>query len=128
MSAFVPISWGELVDKITILEIKSERVTSPAALTNIRRELQLLSGIAAKIQDPGGRLAALKRVLKRINEKLWTIEDRIREKEANGSFDQEFIDLARSVYRNNDERGRLKRDINLLLDSELVEEKQYSAY
>jgi intein/homing endonuclease len=70
----------------------------------------------------------LKRALKRANEKLWTIEDRIREKEASRSFDQEFIELARSVYRNNDERGRLKRDINLLLNSELVEEKQYSAY
>jgi len=128
MSVLIPISWGELVDKITILEIKSERVTSPAALTNIRRELELLSGIAGKIQDPRARLAALKRALKRVNEKLWTIEDRIREKEANRSFDHEFIELARSVYQNNDERGRLKRDINLLLNSELVEEKQYSAY
>jgi hypothetical protein len=128
MPLLAPISWGELLDKITILEIKSERLTSPTALTNVRRELELLSRIADQAADRGGKLPALKTALKKVNEELWTIEDRIREKEAKRIFDREFIELARSVYRNNDERGRLKREINLLLNSDLIEEKQYTRY
>jgi hypothetical protein len=124
----IPISWGELLDKITILEIKSERLSAPSSLANARRELELLSEIAERVIEPEGKLLPLKRALKAVNEKLWDIEDRIRAKEADRAFDREFIELARSVYRNNDERGRLKRQINELLNSELVEEKQYTKY
>ena|SRR5438093_1188731 len=128
MPLLAPISWGELLDKITILEIKSERLTSPTALMNVRHELELLSGIADGVADDRGKLPALKTTLKKVNGELWTIEDRIRAKEANQLFDREFVELARSVYRNNDRRGRLKREINLLLGSELIEEKQYAPY
>jgi hypothetical protein len=128
MPLLVPISWGELLDKITILEIKSERLTSRAALVNVRHELELLSGIADGAADRDQTLLALKTALRNINEELWTIEDRIREKEAMQLFDHEFTELARSVYRNNDLRGQLKREINRLLKSDLVEEKQYTQY
>jgi hypothetical protein len=124
----IPISWGELLDKITILEIKSERLNAPSSLANVRHELQLLSEIAERVIEQEGKLLPLKRALKAVNERLWDIEDQIRAKEADRVFDREFIELARSVYRNNDERGRLKRQINLLLNSELVEEKQYTKY
>jgi|SRR5436305_2682871 hypothetical protein len=128
MAVLIPISWGELLDKLTILEIKAERVTVPSALANIRRELELLSDIANRATDSEGKLPGLKLALKAVNEKLWDIENQIREKEAHQRFDREFVELARSVYRNNDQRGRLKREINLLLKSELVEEKQYASY
>lgn len=124
----IPISWGELLDKITILEIKSQRLNAPSSLANVCHELQLLSEIADRVIEPEGKLPSLKRALKAVNEKLWDIEDRIRAKEADRAFDREFIELARSVYWNNDERGRLKRQINVLLNSELVEEKQYTKY
>src|SRR5262245_61992224 len=124
----IPISWGELLDKITILEIKSERLSAPSSLANVRHELQLLSEMAERVIEPAGKLLPLKRALKSVNEQLWDIEDRIRAKEADRAFDREFIELARSVYLNNDERGRLKRQINELLNSELVEEKQYTKY
>jgi hypothetical protein len=123
-----PVSWGELLDKISILEIKAERMTAPAALANVRSELAQLNEIAREVSEKGPDLAALRASLKRINEALWQIEDDIRAKEAAGEFDARFIDLARAVYRNNDERGRLKREINRLLGSGLVEEKQYAAY
>jgi Family of unknown function (DUF6165) len=128
MPLLAPISWGELLDKITILEIKSERLTSPTAVMNVRHELELLSGIAhgVTVRDP--RLPALKTALKKVNDELWMIEDRIREKEAKQLFDGEFVELARSVYRNNDRRGQLKREINVLLNSDLIEEKQYAHY
>ena len=116
------------MDKLTILEIKAERVTVPSALANIRRELELLSDIANRATDSEGKLPGLKRALKAVNEKLWDIENQIREKEAEKRFDREFVELARSVYHNNDQRGRLKREINLLLKSELIEEKQYASY
>ncbi len=128
MTVLVPISWGELLDKITILEIKSERLTSPAGLANVRHELQALCEIAAGIADHEGRLAALKAALKTVNQALWDVENQIRAKEASKSFDQEFVELARSVYRLNDQRGLLKRELSLLLKSGLIEEKQYTPY
>jgi Family of unknown function (DUF6165) len=128
MSPLVPISWGELLDKITILEIKTERLTSEAALKNVRNELARLSAIVLAQDTLDPKIATLKAALKRVNETLWQIEDDIREKEAKKTFDEEFISLARAVYRNNDERGRIKRDINTLMKSELFEEKQYAAY
>src|SRR6266516_7471494 len=109
MTVLVLISWGELLDKITNLEIKSERLTSTAGLANVRHELQALCEIAAEIADHEGRLAALKAALKTVNQALWDVENQIRDKEASKSYDQEYVELARSVYRLNDQRGLLKR-------------------
>jgi len=124
----VEVSLGEFLDKVTILEIKAQRIADEAKLVNVRRELELLratwrnSPFASKdISEPLGRLKA-------INERLWDIEDRIRIKESEGAFDAEFIELARSVYLCNDERAAIKRELNLLLGSELVEEKSYADY
>jgi uncharacterized protein YukE len=128
MNPSVPVSWGELLDKVTILEIKSERLTSKAALANVRHELEQLSSFAEKAQGLNPEIPRLKAELKTINETLWQIEDDIREKEAAKSFDAEFVRLARAVYRTNDARGRLKQEINALLKSAINEEKQYSQY
>ena len=123
----VALSWGEVIDKITILEIKQQRLSSAEAIDNVRRELATLNKVVADTAVPEG-LAALKQALRAVNEKLWDIENKIRAKEAASSFDQQFIELARSVYVNNDARAKLKRGINKLLKSELVEEKQYTSY
>ncbi len=123
-----PVSWGELLDKIAILEIKAERIAAPAALANVKNELAQLNAVAAEVAGRGAELVALRAELKRINETLWEIEDDIRAKEAAGEFDARFIELARAVYQSNDERGRLKREINRVMGSGLVEEKQYTAY
>ncbi len=128
MTPLVPVSWGELFDKITILEIKSARLTSEPALRNVRNELERLTKIAAAVDDSHDQIRGLKAALKQINEALWDIEDCIREHEAKKVFDREFVELARSVYKNNDERGRIKRKINLILKSEVIEEKQYKPY
>jgi hypothetical protein len=124
----VQTSPGEFLDKLTILEIKAERMSDPAKLENVRRELELLRATWAdsplSARDVSEPLARLKRV----NESLWGIEDRIRDKEASRAFDHEFVELARSVYRTNDERAAIKRELNRLLGSELVEEKSYKAY
>jgi hypothetical protein len=124
----IPISWGELIDKITILEIKAERLTSKPALKNVRRELSRLTGLAGEAESLEPKLTPLKEELKRVNETLWQIEDDIRAKEAERTFDSDFIALARAVYHNNDKRGQLKQQINALLKSDIVEEKQYSQY
>jgi hypothetical protein len=128
MNPHVQVSWGELIDKVTILEIKSAKLTSEAALANVRRELAHLSGIAeaAIAQNPG--VGAVKAQLRAANEQLWQIEDDIRAKEAGKSFDADFIALARAVYHTNDHRGRLKREIDRLLQSDFMEEKQYAKY
>ncbi len=123
----VEVSWGELVDKLTILEIKERRLSSPEAVANVRRELAALNKVLNSLQPPAG-LNALKQGLTVVNEALWEIEDQIRAKEAASSFDREFIEIARSVYFNNDKRAALKREINMLLKSDLIEEKQYTAY
>ena len=124
----VPVSWGELLDKIAILEIKRARLRAPEAVANARRELAALSSALTALAPVPVELPALREALAAVNERLWNIEDRIREKEAQGDFGPDFVALARSVYRENDERGRVKRAINTLLGSVLVEEKQYSAY
>jgi hypothetical protein len=124
----IPVSWGELIDKITILEIKSERLISKPALENVRRELLRLTGIAGEGENREPKLVPLRAELKRVNETLWQIEDDIRVKEAERTFDQNFIALARAVYHNNDKRGVLKQQINALLKSDITEEKQYSPY
>jgi hypothetical protein len=124
----VPVSWGELLDKIAILEIKRARLRAPEAVANARRELAALSPALTALAPVPVELPALREALAAVNERLWEIEDRIREKEAQGDFGPDFVALARSVYRENDERGRVKRAINTLLGSVLVEEKQYSVY
>jgi len=123
----VPVSWGELIDKVTILEIKEVRLSSPQAVANVKLELAALADAAKRATEEAGVLN-LKRELKAVNETLWEIEDKIRAKEAAKSFDQEFIELARSVYVNNDQRGDIKRRINVAMKSELFEEKQYTTY
>ncbi len=123
----VPISPGELLDKITILRIKAARIRDAAKLANVRLELELLEqtwGAACGAHE----ISAEERALQAVNERLWDIEDRIRDKEAQRRFDEEFIELARSVYIANDERATVKKRINLALGSRLVEEKSYQAY
>ena len=124
----VQISWGELFDKITILEIKVQRLNSQVATEKIRRELAVLGSVANDMLSEQPQLISLKQQLKSVNAVLWDIEDKIRAKEAAKSFDQKFIELARSVYINNDKRGALKRQINALLNSDFAEEKQYTSY
>ena len=126
----IPISWGELIDKITILQIKLENLTSHDALNNVARELKQLQSIFLKHCPKTINLKQFEfeLELKRKNQQLWDIEDKIREKEKYKSFDDEFIQLARSVYITNDERSRIKRSINETFGSELVEEKSYSDY
>ena len=124
----IEVSWGELVDKITILEIKEQRITAPAPAANVRKELASLMRAFGALTPVPAEIDALKRELKAINEALWDIENRTRAKEAAKLFDDEFIALTRSVYQNNDKRAVIKRQINELLNSGLVEEKQYTSY
>ena len=120
----VPVSWGELLDKITILKIKRERIRDAAARANVVRELELLEQIAARVMERGD-LASLIDRLRGVNAALWDIEDAIREEDAAGRFGAEFVALARAVYTRNDERAAVKRAINAALGSALVEEKSY---
>jgi len=124
-SPAVPVSWGELLDKITILEIKRARIARPDARANVEKERSLLGAIGATALGRAD-VAALFGELRAVNEALWEIEDAIREKEAEARFGAEFIQLARSVYQRNDERAAIKRRINALLDSDLIEEKSYA--
>jgi len=124
---FIPISWGELLDKISILEIKILKITSVNARQNIAKELKYLSDIA-NLNNTTVEIQTLKSELKEVNLKLWDVEDRIREKESVSEFDMVFIELARSVYRLNDVRAKTKQSINLILQSELVEEKSYKDF
>ncbi|MBU2501930.1 hypothetical protein KJ682_11435 [bacterium] len=128
MALMVEISVGELLDKITILEIKSERITDPAKLANVRTELQALRDTWAASPLSQGDIAGPLGRLKAVNEKLWDIEDGIRDLEAAGDFGERFIALARSVYFSNDERAAIKRELNRMLGSRLVEEKSYTDY
>ena len=124
----VPISWGELIDKITILEIKEVKITSINALDNIRKELGFLSDIVINSKGVYDTISLLKNELKEVNLKLWQVEDEIRDKEYSQEFDEKFISLARSVYRLNDDRANLKKKINEMLFSELKEEKSYKSF
>lgn len=123
----VPISPGELLDKITILRIKSARIADPAKLANVRLELDLLEKTWGEARGEAD-VADEERALQAVNERLWDIEDRIREKEAGRSFDGDFIELARAVYIQNDRRAALKKRVNVALGSRLVEEKSYKDY
>ena len=124
----VPVSFGELLDKIAILQIKSERMSDPAKLANVRNELDALETTWMAHPAAGGDIVKLRADLKAVNERLWVIEDDIRVKEKAQAFDDEFIRLARSVYFENDTRARIKKDINLALGSAYVEEKSYEDY
>ena len=124
----VPVSFGELLDKIAILQIKSERMTDPAKLANVRAELSALEKTWMAHPAAGQDIVKLRAELKAVNERLWVIEDDIRLKEKAQAFDEEFIELARSVYFQNDIRARVKKDINLALGSAYVEEKSYQDY
>lgn len=124
----VPISPGELIDKITILQIKAERMTDPAKVANVRTELSLLESTWRSSNYAAVNVDTEWTALKRINAQLWDIEDRIRDKERASAFDQEFIELARAVYVTNDERAAIKRAINTKLGSRIVEEKSYAKY
>jgi hypothetical protein len=127
MNILVPLSAGELLDKITILRIKAARIEDPNKLVNVRHELTLLE---RTWHDAFGAsaLQTEEAELERVNGALWDIEDRIRDHEARRAFDAEFIELARAVYRNNDERAAIKRRINIKLNSPIVEEKSYRPY
>jgi hypothetical protein len=123
----VPISVGELMDKITILEIKSERIKNPSQLENIVHELEALR--AVRLRDiERAMFDKLSAELKGVNAKLWDVEDAIRDCEARSDFGESFIALARTVYRLNDERSRLKKAINLASGSRIVEEKSYTSF
>lgn len=124
-SPAVPVSWGELLDKISILEIKRARINRPDARANVEKEHRLLGRIGREALQRAD-VAPLFEALREVNEALWDIEDAIREEEAGARFGPEFIRLARSVYMRNDERAAIKRRINALLDSDLMEEKSYA--
>ncbi|MBU0725009.1 MAG: hypothetical protein KJ904_17300 [Alphaproteobacteria bacterium] len=132
MAIQVPVSWGELMDKISILEIKSERIDDAAKLVNVRAELTALAGVrGANLPADRPTLDALDRLMadiKAVNEALWEIEDDIRDCERARDFGDRFVALARAVYKTNDKRAELKREINTLLGSALVEEKSYKPY
>lgn len=128
MTPSVPVSWGELIDKITILEIKVDRLRTPAARANAMHELALLRSVAAEMAEAPPGLAALRGELAAVNRRLWDSEDDIRRKEASLAFDAGFVELARAIYRSNDERSRIKRAINEMLGSAIIEEKQYVGY
>jgi Family of unknown function (DUF6165) len=124
----VPISPGELLDKITILRIKSARIEDAGKLVNVRRELALLEHNWRQSVPTAAEFAADEAALERVNTELWDIEDRIREHEAQRRFDAGFVELARAVYLRNDERAAIKQRINLKLNSAIVEEKSYQPY
>jgi len=124
----VPVSPGEVLDKITILEIKSERIRDEEKLVNVRRELKLLQDTWSENVTEDKVIRELHAQLKEINEALWEIEDAIRDEEREKSFESRFIELARSVYFTNDRRSRVKKELNIHLGSEIIEEKSYQEY
>lgn len=124
----VEISTGELVDKITILEIKRERIAHEGQLKNIELELHVLTQALDAEPDLPEEVSKLKDQLREVNETLWDIEDEIRDCERQNEFSEQFVELARAVYRTNDQRAELKREINQVTHSRLVEEKSYSDY
>ena len=124
----IPISPGELLDKITILQIKSERISDTTKVANVRTELGMLEQVWSDTVEDDEQIRALSSELKSINEALWEIEDDIRDEERNRRFGDRFIELARAVYVTNDERANAKKKVNLHLNSSIVEEKSYQDY
>ena len=125
---YIPVSWGELFDRKTILQIKLKKLQTKSALKNVKKEYTQLSTIFNKNFSKNSNAKKHMLDLKKINQKLWDIEDLIRDKERNKAFDKDFIKLARSVYFTNDDRSRIKRTINETFGSELIEEKSYTDY
>jgi len=123
-----PVSYGEILDKITILEIKAVNIKDPVKQKNVKHELAILQNTWNKYVAASGEINTLKQQLKKVNQDLWNIEDNIRIKESKKEFDDEFIQIARSVYFENDSRAAVKKEVNLLLGSELIEEKSYQDY
>ena len=128
MDILIPASAGELIDKITILEIKVKNIRDPEKNRNVAKELEALVKCLRKNILDADQLADLRASLKSINEALWDIEDDIRLCEQRGKFGDKFIKLARSVYRQNDKRAAVKKEINVLLGSSIIEEKSYADY
>ena len=124
----IPISFGELIDKLTILEIKKSKITNKEKLKKIQLEYELLNKKYQTILNDRKELQVFYEALLKVNNKLWEIEDKIRIFENNKEFNDEFIDLARSVYKSNDERFAIKNDINETFDSEIQEQKEYENY
>jgi hypothetical protein len=124
----IPISPGELLDKITILQIKAERIADPVKVANVKTELDLLSKVWGKAVEVDAEINALTAELKSVNEALWEIEDDIRDEERGRRFGDRFVELARAVYVTNDERANAKKKVNLHLNSTIVEEKSYQDY
>jgi len=124
----IEIAPGELIDKITILEIKAERIADAGQRANVLIELATLTDARAAAISPDGEIDRLAAELKAVNEALWEIEDDIRECDRDGDFGPRFVELARAVYRTNDRRAELKRAVNLRLGARLVEEKSYKPY
>jgi hypothetical protein len=124
----IPVSPGELLDKLTILRIKSQRMSDPAKLQNVRLELAALEDTWRDTPFSHADVGADIEALQRVNERLWLIEDDIRDKERAQDFGADFVRLARAVYFENDERAAIKRRINLKLGSSIVEEKSYAEY
>lgn len=125
MPLLAPISVGELLDKISILEIKAEAIAEPAKRANVMRELAALCAVRDREVAALLQVEMLYRELQAVNRRLWQVEDALREHERDGRFDERFVELARSVYRDNDRRAAIKRRINELTGSELVEEKSF---
>jgi len=122
----VPVSPGELIDKITILRLKAERIADAGKVANVRHELAVLEAAAEAV--PRGVIAAMEAELQEINAALWDIEDAIREADARGDFGAAFVALAQAVYRTNDRRAEVKKRINMALGSAIVEEKSYASH
>lgn len=128
MSVMTPVSWGELIDKFTILAIKLERMQDADKAANVRRELEALQPLRDQAASAHSAVVRCESELKAVNEALWDVEDELRDCERRQEFDGRFIELARSVYRENDRRSKIKRQINDLLGSDLIEEKSYQPY
>jgi len=127
MQITIPISLAELIDKISILEIKKAKIKNPEKLQNVEYELQILVDVIKSEKLPKNKIYEFKERLIKINGKLWDIEDRLRLKEKANVFDEEFIKLARLVYITNDERAEVKKELNVAFGSKLIEEKEYTA-
>ena len=128
MDILIPASAGELIDKITILEIKLKNIVDPVKNRNVSIELEALSKCFEENIIQSNEIEELKTNLKQVNSALWNIEDDIRQCEQAGEFGEKFLELARSVYRQNDKRATLKKEINILLGSSIIEEKSYADY
>lgn len=124
----LPVSWGEVFDKLSILDIKAEKIADAAKLANVAREREAILPVVAQLEPLTGELDALLRQLKQVNSSLWEVEDGKRDCERRQCFDAAFVALARRVYIENDQRAAIKRQINDLLGSAIVEEKAYRPY